>query len=84
MSVSEDNDTLPVSLLARPHMLEWHAANCITLSEKCQHKEARHVLRQLAADLLIEAQTQRAWIRKRQGAAQERPGGRSSALIVAE
>jgi hypothetical protein len=82
--MSVDNDTFPVFLLARPHRLEWHAANCFTLSEKCQHKRAKHVLRQLAADLLIEAEIQRAWIRKRQDVTQEPSGGRRSARTVAE
>jgi hypothetical protein len=48
-----------VSSWARVHLLHWHAANCITLSEVCSHAGARRVLRQLAADLLVEAETQR-------------------------
>jgi hypothetical protein len=48
-----------VSSWARVHLLHWHAANCITLSEVSSHARARRLLRQLATDLLLEAETQR-------------------------
>ena len=49
-----------VSSWARVHLLHWHAANCITLSEVSGHARAKRILRQLATDLLVEAETQRA------------------------
>lgn len=48
-----------VSSWARVHLLHWQAANCITLSEVSSHAHAKRVLRQLAADLLVEAESQR-------------------------
>jgi hypothetical protein len=48
-----------VSSWARVHLLHWHAANCITLSEVSSHTAAKRVLRQLALDLLVEAEAQR-------------------------
>jgi hypothetical protein len=47
------------------HELHWYAAKCIRLSEECTHDFAKRVFRQLAADLLFEAEKQRASIRKR-------------------
>ncbi len=45
------------------HLLDWHAANCVAYAERCKAPLAKRVLRQLAADLLIEAETRRSLLR---------------------
>jgi hypothetical protein len=50
------------------HLLTSHAANCITHSEACTGSRGKRVLRLLAADLLIEAESQRAILRRLESA----------------
>jgi hypothetical protein len=42
-----------------PHLLEWHSARCLGLVELCKNDRARKIMRVLAADLAIEAETLR-------------------------
>jgi hypothetical protein len=44
-----------IALSERSHLLEWHAAYCVTIAEKCKGVKAARLLRQLAVDLAIEA-----------------------------
>jgi hypothetical protein len=57
---------LPESPQLVLRLLEGHAALCIKLQENCTHARAKRVLRQLAADLLIETERQRATINLRE------------------
>jgi hypothetical protein len=42
-----------------PHLLEWHSSNCVGLAEACGNERVKNILRLLAADLAIEAETLR-------------------------
>jgi hypothetical protein len=42
-----------------PHLLEWHSSHCICLADACAVPRVKNLLRQLAADLVIEAETLR-------------------------
>jgi hypothetical protein len=57
---------LPESPQLLLRLLEGHAAICIKLSEDCSHPQTKQFLRQLAADLLIETEIQRAIIKLRE------------------
>lgn len=58
-------------------LLEGHATICIKLSEGCTHVRTKRVLRQLSADLLIEAERQRAIMKLREAPLQR-------AMVAAE
>ncbi|WP_068023894.1 hypothetical protein [Rhodoplanes sp. Z2-YC6860] len=38
-----------------PHLLEWHSSHCICLADASAFPRVKNLLRQLAADLAIEA-----------------------------
>jgi hypothetical protein len=42
-----------------PHLLEWHSSHCICLADACAVPRVKNLLRLLAADLAIEAETLR-------------------------
>jgi hypothetical protein len=42
-----------------PHLLEWHSSHCVGLADACENAHAKKILRLLAADLAIEAETLR-------------------------
>src|SRR5262249_61311496 len=50
----------PLSTWARPHFLELLVANGVTLAEDCTRPRTKRILRLLAADLALEAETYRA------------------------
>ncbi|MEA2982401.1 MAG: hypothetical protein QOF91_1057 [Alphaproteobacteria bacterium] len=43
-----------------PHLLEWYASYCVTISESCTDARAKRLLRLLSVDLAVEAQKFRA------------------------
>jgi hypothetical protein len=57
---------LPESPRLLLRLLEGHAAVCIKLSEDCTHARTKRVLRQIAVDLMIEAESQRAMMKSRE------------------
>jgi len=61
---------LPLSLQTRAHKLLWYGESCIALSET-HHARAKRILRELAVDLLIEAEKQRLLVRRRDAEALE-------------
>ena len=45
-----------------PDLLEWHSWNCVGLADTCSNARIKTLLRSLAADLAIEAETvRRSW-----------------------
>jgi hypothetical protein len=42
-----------------PHLLEWHSSHCVSLADACETPRAKKILRLLAADLAIEAESLR-------------------------
>lgn len=61
-SVSRFNQVGPRDF---PHLLEWHASHCICLADTCSTPHVRKLLRLLAADLAIEAETRRRHLQER-------------------
>jgi hypothetical protein len=65
LAMSASVTYLPESPQILLRLLEGHAAICVKLSEDCAHARTKQLLRQLAADLLIEAESQRAVTKSR-------------------
>jgi hypothetical protein len=65
-----DTSTCPLPLSVRAHKLLWYGESCIALSET-RHARAKRILRELAVDLLIEAEKQRLLVRRRDAEALE-------------
>ena len=64
-----------------PHLLEWHSWHCVGLADACENPRARKLLRLLAADLAIEAETlRRRW--QERDLAELMPDARSQFLSI--
>ena len=51
-----DHDVMPSPTAAEvPHLLEWYASYCITLSESCTDTRTKRLLRLLSSDLALES-----------------------------
>jgi hypothetical protein len=55
-SATQANQVGPRDL---PHLLEWHSWHCVGLADACESPRVKKILRLLAADLAIEAETLR-------------------------
>jgi hypothetical protein len=65
-----------------PHLLEWHSWHCVGLADACENARVKKILRLLAADLAIEAETLRRQWQERDMAELMPDGERSHFLRI--
>jgi hypothetical protein len=71
-----------VSARDLPHLLEWHSWHCVGLADACEAPRAKKILRLLAADLAIEADSLRRQWQERDLAALTPTSERSQSLSI--